>query len=140
MKTDTKKTGSQTSLTEPPAPGENAAAGKPKLRVLAVSPEQDGFQVRLAELTEPDPEHPGKSHALKIIAGENSSVFMVNHDDLEQVMITANAVVGLQNVEWLEVMTRAARIRAGEAVPKEGAEIAKGFAEGNKAEEEAAAK
>lgn len=144
MKTDNRN---RSTITEPtPTPEETDArfaadiqlCPPHKCHCITRSDPNAGCDFWLGELAPGQAEYAGLTHCLHLRRRGQPIAFLFSKRGLEQLMIIANGAVNLQNQEWLEVMTRAARNRSGNPMAPDTNEIAKGFAEANKAEEEAA--
>jgi len=71
----------------------------------------------IGKLIEPVAEWPRETHCLHMLTPLKDVAFLCNRGDFENLMLLANAVVGLDSLDWLKRVTEAVRRRA--ALPEE---------------------
>ena len=75
----------------------------------------------IGELLHPVPEWPTETHCLHMKTPVKDVVFLCNSGDFEQLIVIANAVMGLKNLAWLESMTEGAKSRVSGLTTEEEA-------------------
>jgi hypothetical protein len=67
----------------------------------------------IGELLEPVSQWPKETHCLHMKTPIKDVSFLCNAGDFEQLIVLSNAVVELQNLDWLRSMTQGAKDRGG---------------------------